>query len=118
MSSTLANRIFLAHLELSYNLGRRVSLAELGQLVAARMGRSTPFSAAAVSRWQTGAQVPGLDVIQAIGAVSGVDPGWLSHGERSAAPAPRRLTPVRGVRAPERTPLESPLHVVAEVAER
>jgi transcriptional regulator with XRE-family HTH domain len=89
MPLTLARRLFLAHLELSYRLGRRVTLAEFGGLVAKQMGRQAPFSAAAVSRWEAGTQIPSADVIEAIAAVTHTDPGWISHGDRSAAPAPR-----------------------------
>lgn len=91
MRSTLARRIFLAHLELSYRLGRKVTLAEFGELVARQMKRSTPFSAAAVSRWEAGTKIPSADVIEAIAAVTHTDPGWISHGDRSAAPAPQRV---------------------------
>jgi transcriptional regulator with XRE-family HTH domain len=89
MATTLAQRIFVAHLEISYRLGRKVTLEELGRLVAKQMGRRAPFSAAAVSRWEAGTQTPTPDVIEAIAAVSGTDPGWISHGEKSAAPTPR-----------------------------
>ena len=89
MSNSLGRRIFLAHLELSYRLGRKVSQAELGEMIAQLMGRETPFTGAAVSRWETGTQVPSTDVVEAIAALSHTDPGWISHGERSAAPRPR-----------------------------
>jgi transcriptional regulator with XRE-family HTH domain len=82
MSTTLARRIFLAHLELSYSTGRKVTLAEFGELVANQLGRDTPFSAAAVSRWEAGTQVPSTEVIEAIAAVTGTDPGWISHGDQ------------------------------------
>jgi transcriptional regulator with XRE-family HTH domain len=88
MALTLARRVFLAHLELSYRLGRKVTLAEFGKLVAVQLGRNAPFSAAAVSRWEAGTQIPSADVIEAIAAVTRTDPGWISHGDRSAAPAP------------------------------
>jgi len=100
MSTTLARRIFLAHLELSYSTGRKVTLAEFGELVAKQLGRESPFSAAAVSRWEAGTQIPSSEVIEAIAAVTGTDPGWISHGDRSAAPPPPRLTPATGVPAP------------------
>jgi len=87
--STLAHRIFIAHLELSYRLGRKVTLAEFGELVAKAMGREVPFTPAAVSRWENGSQVPTAAVIEAIAAVTHTDPGWISHGEKSAAPGPR-----------------------------
>ena len=100
MSTTLARRIFLAHLELSYSIGRKVTLAEFGELVAKQLGRDAPFSAAAVSRWEAGTQIPSTEVIEAIAAITGTDPGWISHGDRSAAPPPPRLTPPTGTQAP------------------
>ena len=89
MESTIGRRIFVAHLELSYRLGRRVTLAELGRLIAERLRRDTPFAATAVSKWEAGVQTPAPEVIEAIAELSGVDPGWISHGAKSAAPAPR-----------------------------
>ena len=109
MSTTLARRIFLAHLELSYSVGRKVTLAEFGELVAKHLGRDTAFSAAAVSRWEAGSQIPSADVIEAIAAVTGTDPGWISHGDRSAAPPPPRLTPPGVVLPPEIRPSNAPL---------
>src|SRR5688500_1810472 len=100
MPPTVAHRIFLAHLELSYRLGRKVTLAEFGDLVARQMGRPAPFSAAAVSRWEAGTQSPSADVIEAIAAVTHTDPGWISHGDRSAAPAPRLAGEADARRAP------------------
>lgn len=95
MTAVLARRIFLAHIELSYRLGRRVTLAEFGELIAREMGRDRPFTAAAVSRWEAGTQLPSTEVVEAIAVLSGIDPGWISHGARSAAPSPN-------LRAPER----------------
>jgi transcriptional regulator with XRE-family HTH domain len=91
MRSTLGRRLFLAHLQLSYRLGRRVTMAEFGRLVAERLGRKGPFAATAVSKWESGLQVPAPEVIEAIAELSGVDPGWISHGEKSAAPGPPLL---------------------------
>jgi len=102
MESTIGRRIFIAHLELSYRLGRRVTLAEVGCLVAERLGRDTPFAATAVSKWEAGLQTPSLEVIEAIAELSGVDPGWISHGAKSAAPEPR------AVGQPERVELSQP----------
>ena len=91
MRSTLGRRVFLAHLQLSYRLGRRVTMAEFGRLVAERLGRNAPFAATAVSKWESGLQGPAPEVIEAIAELSGVDPGWISHGEKSAAPGPALL---------------------------
>ena len=89
MASRIGPRIFTAHLELSYRLGRRVTLAEFGRLVAKRLGRAAPFAPTAVSKWEAGLQTPSPDVIEAIAELAEVDPGWISHGEKSAAPPPR-----------------------------
>lgn len=98
MNDTLGRRIFLSHLALSYRFGRKVTLAEFGELIANHLGRRSPFTAAAVSRWESGAQVPSLQIIEAIAELTGSDPGWISHGSRSAAPRPRRLpTPSRSI---------------------
>ena len=91
MNDTLGRRIFLSHLELSYRLGRKITLAEFGELIADQMGRDAPFTGAAVSRWESGAQAPTPQIIEAIGALTRTDPGWISHGDRSAAPRPGRL---------------------------
>ena len=105
MSKSLGRRIFLAHLELSYRLGRKITLAEFGELTAREMGRDTPFTAASVSRWESGVQVPTLPIIEAIGALTGTDPGWISHGSRSAAPGPRTL---EGSTEPADIPVDHP----------
>jgi len=89
MASPVGQRIFVAHLELSYGLGRRVTLEEFGRLIAKQMGRRSPFTATAVSRWESGLQAPTSAIIEAIAELTKTDPGWISHGERSAAPAPR-----------------------------
>jgi len=91
MTSSLAQRIFHSHLELSYRLGRRVTLAEFGAMIAEEMGRRDAFTAAAVSRWENGQQIPSPRIIEAIGAITQLDPGWISHGEKTSAPGPARI---------------------------
>lgn len=83
----LANRMFEARLRLTATARRSVSLAEMGELVGAKLGREG-FTATAVSRWMSGLQEPELAAIDAIADVCGVDPGWLAFGARSQAPAP------------------------------
>ena len=102
MTSSLAQRIFHAHLELSYRLGRRVTLAEFGALIGEEMGRGEPFTAAAVSRWEKGVQIPSPRVIEAIAAVTQVDPGWISHGDKTLAPRPA------GLGEPQARPVSQP----------
>ena len=116
MPPTVARRIFLAHLELSYRLGRKVTLAEFGDLVARKMGRPAPFSAAAVSRWEAGTQFPSADVIEAIAALTHTDPGWISHGDRSAAPAPRLVDEADARRAARSGRNDSPVPENAQPA--
>ena len=103
MSDTLGRRIFLSHLELSYRLGRKITLAEFGEMIARQMGRDAPFTGAAVSRWESGAQAPTPQIIEAIGSLTHTDPGWISHGDRSAAPRPGRLAPPAPVDAQSST---------------
>jgi transcriptional regulator with XRE-family HTH domain len=108
MRSTVGRRVFLAHLQLSYQLGRRVTLAEFGRLIAQRLGRPRPFAATAVSKWEAGLQVPGPEIIEAIAELTGVDPGWISHGTKSAAPTPALLpaeVPDLAARRPEQRPV-------------
>ena len=111
MASSLAQRIFQAHLELSYRLGRRVTLAEFGSLIAEEMGRAEAFTAAAVSRWEKGVQIPSPRIIEAIAAVTQLDPGWISHGEKTRAPGPVRLEAVTPAEPSADRPVE---HAVAE----
>jgi transcriptional regulator with XRE-family HTH domain len=104
MRSSLGRRVFLAHLQLSYRLGRRVTMAEFGRLIAERLARETPFTATAVSKWEAGLQVPAPEVIEAIAELSGVDPGWISHGDKSAAPRPELQPTKLPSEEPERSP--------------
>jgi transcriptional regulator with XRE-family HTH domain len=93
MPDTIGRRIFLAHLELSYRMGRKITLAEFGEMIARRLRREVAFTGSAVSRWESGTQLPTPQIIEAIAAVTHTDPGWISHGQRSAAPRPPRLDP-------------------------
>ena len=106
---TLGRRIFLSHLELSYRLGRKITLAEFGTMIAQQMGRATPFTGAAVSRWESGGQTPTPQIIEAIAALTHMDPGWISHGDRSAAPRPPRLERARETDARPKEPLPIPV---------
>lgn len=104
MSDTLGRRIFLAHLELTYRLGKKVTLADFGAMIAEQMGRDAPFTGAAVSRWESGGQTPSPQIIEAIAALTHMDPGWISHGDRSAAPRPARVERARTVDIKPKSP--------------
>ena len=75
-------------------------------MIAERVGRETPFAATAVSRWEAGLQVPAPEIIEAIAELSGVDPGWISHGEKTAAPGPQVLASQPFVTGPDAAPAE------------
>jgi len=92
-------------MELNYRLGRKVTLAEFGEMIARQMQRESAFTAAAVSRWENGTQVPAPEVIEAIAALTHTDPGWISHGDRTAAPAPRGGSDSARSGEPTRAPL-------------
>lgn len=88
----MGERIFAAHLLLEGAAGRRVTLAELGELVGAELGRK-PFTATSVRDWEAGVSVPDVRVVAALarvctGAGVDVDPGWLAFGSESYAPPP------------------------------
>jgi transcriptional regulator with XRE-family HTH domain len=104
MSPSIAKRLFLAHMELNYRLGRKVTLAEFGEMIARQMHRESAFTAAAVSRWENGTQVPTPEVIEAIAALTHTDPGWISHGDRTAAPSPRASNSARVVESTHAPP--------------
>jgi transcriptional regulator with XRE-family HTH domain len=74
-------------------MGRKITLAEFGEMIAKRLRRDVPFTGSAVSRWESGSQLPTPQIIEAIAALTHTDPGWISHGQRSAAPRPPRLDP-------------------------
>jgi transcriptional regulator with XRE-family HTH domain len=87
-NESFGQRMFRARVELSARLGEKVPQDGFGLLVARRLGREKPITAATVSRWEAGEGVPDLATIQAAAELSGVDPGWLAFGSRSQAPAP------------------------------
>ena len=114
MTEPIGRRIFLAHLELSYRLGRKVTLAEFGAMIAAHLERSTPFTAAAISRWESGIQIPTPQVIEAIAAVTHTDPGWISHGTKTAAPAPMGISTTQTGAKPLEVNVGAPKQASAE----
>lgn len=116
MSDSISKRILIAHLELNARLGRKVTQAELGAIVAGLMGRERPFSAAAVSRWEAGTKLPGPVVIEAIASATATDPGWISHGSRTSAPGPLPSSPawaIGGERVPSFAPAQSSPRIVS-----
>lgn len=79
--------MFRALLHLSAREGRKVPQAEVAGLVAKALGNGDPVSPSTVGRWLKGS-VPDLATLEAIAVVCGVDPGWLTFGRASSAPAP------------------------------
>jgi hypothetical protein len=68
--------------------GRQPSQGEFGRLIGEKMNRE-PFSATAVGQWELGRQMPDLLTLAVMAIVGQVDPGWLTFGGLSQAPAPR-----------------------------
>jgi len=50
------------------------------------------FTQGRLSSWERGAAIA-PHMVEVLARVYDVDPGWLSHGESSAAPAPKWLAP-------------------------
>jgi transcriptional regulator with XRE-family HTH domain len=86
--STWGHRFWLARVVLNLREPDEVADADFGKRVAKRMRRRRPFRTSSVSQWRTGKQSPPPDVQLAIAEECGVDPGWLTYGQRSQAPAP------------------------------
>lgn len=85
--SPRAARMFGAVQGLERRLGRRVTLDELGAMVAEREGRE-PYAGSVVRRWLKGLSEPrGTAGWEALAAVLGVEPGYLAFGT-TTAPTP------------------------------
>jgi hypothetical protein len=86
----LAHRMFSAVNAFERALGRKLTLAQLGERVAAEeVGREAPYAPSVVARWVRGEQEPGTrGQWVALARALQVDPGWLAFGPESAAPAP------------------------------
>lgn len=85
----LAYRFFIAKNQLERRLGRDVTFAELGELVAKSQGRDEPYAVSVARRWLRAEQEPSTrELWIALARALGVDVGWLAFGAASAAPAP------------------------------
>lgn len=82
------HRFWLARLLLNLREPAEVADAEFAKRVAKQLRRRKPFRTSSVSQWRTEKQVPPPDVQLAIARECGVDPGWLTYGGLSQAPAP------------------------------
>lgn len=88
--SALARRMYLAANALDRVTGRHVTLRELGERIAAAMGRADePYDPSVVRRWLKGRDPETRAQWRAVARVLRCDPGWLAFGEeeRMAAPA-------------------------------
>lgn len=88
--SGLARRMFEAVNHLERTLGRKVTLAEIGQLVAgAQHGRDDDYAPSVVARWIKGTQEPrSREQWAALATALRVDPGWLAFGVGTAGGKP------------------------------
>lgn len=92
LGDLMKGRVFAVHILLEGALGHRVTLAELGAMVGAELGRR-PFSPSSVLDWENGVSRPSAEVLAALCRVCAragveVDPGWLAFGSESYAPPP------------------------------
>lgn len=95
----IASRFLVAHLLLNNARGQKVTLAELGEELAALIpertsrGKVTPLDASTIHRVETAKQEPDSAVVEAMALVCqragvDIDPGWLLFGDATRAPRP------------------------------
>ena len=77
----------IAQLHLMSQIGRRLTLTDLAELVGKAHG-SRSFSQGQMTGYQKGSVAAPLDVIWAYAKATRVDPGWLAFGGDTAAPGP------------------------------
>lgn len=92
-------RLRRAHRHLEDQTGQDIGRKELGDLVAAEMGREKPYAAGTVSDWFTEG-VRDVDVIWGIAQACGVSFPWLAAGQ-----GPMRVGPLAAEREVELNPL-------------
>lgn len=87
-------RMFQAHHALEGKLGRKVTQAELAQMVALNAPHEPPPAASVVARWLKGQSAPKtLALWQALAAALEVSPGWLAFGEGEGPGGPTSARP-------------------------
>lgn len=83
----VAERIFTAFDEYNRGVPRsgRLTQADVGRLVAERLGREKPFPQAVVSSWMSekDPSQPDNPTVRALAEVLNVDPMWLLFGVRT-----------------------------------
>lgn len=88
--AALAARMFRARHHKEGELGRSLTLQEIGEAVAEASGREKPFDPSVVRRWLEGEQEPKTRAIWvAVARVFSVDVGWLAFGDECQAPMTR-----------------------------
>jgi len=85
---TLGARLFLAHNAVERRLGRKVSFAELGAMIAKEEGREDakgkpmPYSGGNVLRWERDQKRPSFEAVAALARLAGMRGGFLVFNER------------------------------------
>jgi hypothetical protein len=102
----LSNRIYRAWKYLESETGEEVRQARLGDMVAAELGRATPFTQPAVTGWlKKGVQ--DIDTLWGIAQACGVRAEWLAFGTPPMLDAKRPNAPAELEENPRpRVPLE------------
>jgi transcriptional regulator with XRE-family HTH domain len=89
MAETFRDRLFRAWQLLQVRQQGILSQAWLGAEVGRELGAAEPVTQSTISKWMSGASAPqDTDTMVALAKVLEVDPGWLTFGAASKAPAP------------------------------
>lgn len=80
-NADIAQRFFDAQTKRERELGRRITLVEIGAEVAALLGREEAFDAGVVRKWLRGVNEPDFATMRAIARVLNADPGVLAFGD-------------------------------------
>ncbi len=86
--AAFAQRLYMAQKRYELKSGRDLDRDDFGRDVARRSGRDKALSDSTVSNWFTGKQMPAVKQLEAIAAVLGVHPGWLTFGEETEVMTP------------------------------
>ncbi|HEX5437137.1 MAG TPA: hypothetical protein VFW98_08255 [Gemmatimonadaceae bacterium] len=97
--TTFGDRIYLAHNAIERSVGRRISNATLGAMIAAAEepprltpeGRPHPYFGGHIARWRKEERAMSLTTLAALARLAGMRPCWLAFGD--GAPSAEGLSP-------------------------
>ena len=89
-------RIAQIILDLSAKRGERLTLEQVGRIVADVVGRDDPYSSSTVFGWTKEKNEPPLAVFMALARLSGHKAGWIAFGENHEVREKPKTTQPRG----------------------